>query len=129
MRFAFAARERLIQIRRIVALTDLESDSEKAVSYAASLARWYGSELSLVHACGVAHAVPEEPAGERNPKQDAKEKLESLTKKLSLQDLAPKVIVREAAIRSMLAELSDYRPSLLVLASHGREGLRKYLST
>jgi len=41
---------RLIQLKRIAVLTDLGTDSEKMLRYAASLARWYGSELSLVHA-------------------------------------------------------------------------------
>jgi nucleotide-binding universal stress UspA family protein len=126
--------QRLIQFKRIAVLTDLGSDSEKMVRYAASLARWYGSELLLVHAYPPEFypAIPPEPiptwpASGLPPKQDAQERLKSLTDKLNLQDLAPKTMIREASIGMVLKELDEYHPSLVVLATHGREGVRKWL--
>ncbi len=126
--------QRLIQLRRIAVLTDLGSDSENMVRYAAALARWYGSELLLVHAYPPEfHAplppepLPRWPASGLPPREDAEEKLKSLTRKLNLEDLAPKVLLREATIGTILDEVDEYRPSLLALASHGREGLRKWL--
>ena len=86
--------QRLIQFKRIAVLTDLGSDSEKMVRYAASLARWYGSELLLVHACPPesSMAIPSEPlpvwpASGLAPKQDAEQKVKALADKLNLQDL------------------------------------------
>ena len=127
--------QRLIQLKRIAVLTDLGSESEKMVRYAVALARWYGSELLLVHAfvqefyAGVPpEALPVWPASELPPKQGAERKLKLLTDKLNLQDLAPKLMVREASIGSILQELEEYHPSLLVLATHGREGIGKWLA-
>jgi nucleotide-binding universal stress UspA family protein len=124
----------LIQFKRIAVLTDLESDSEKMVRYAASMARWYGSDLLLIHAYPpeVRAMVPLEPspswsAGGLNPKQDAESKFKSLLARLALQDLAPDVVLR-AGIGPMIKEVEHYRPNLLVLATHGRAGIRKWLA-
>jgi len=108
--------QRLIQCKRIAVLTDLGSDSEKTALYASSLARWYGSELSFFHA-----------ASGSASKRDAEEKLKSLINKTNIQDLAPKVVTREASVGTILEEVDEYRPSLLVLATHGRKGIRKWL--
>ena len=129
------ASERLIQFKRIAALTDLGSDSERMLRYAASLARWYGSELLLVHgyppelyAPIPPGPLPSWPASGLSPRQDAEEKLKSLVSKFHLQDIVSKTIVREATIGLLVKELEEYRPDLLVLASHGREGIRKWLT-
>jgi nucleotide-binding universal stress UspA family protein len=94
--------QRLIQFKRIAVLTDLGSGSEKMVDYAASLARWYGSELLLVHAyppefyAGIPpESLPVWPASGLSPKQDAEQKIKALTDKLNLQDLRTKVMIHE----------------------------------
>lgn len=127
--------ERLIQFKRIAVLCDLSADSEKMVRYAGSLARWYGSELLLLHAeppqfyPGIpTEALPTRPGSSSTSRCDAQEKLRSLSDKLDLRDLAPRVFVREGGIGVLLKELEDYRPSLLSLATHGREGIRKWMS-
>ena len=126
--------ECLIQFKRIAVLTDLGSDSEKTVGYAASMARWYGSELSLIHAYPPEvyapirpEPLPSWPASELPPRQDAEAKFKRLTEKLALQDLKPKNILRESTIGLLIKEVDQYRPSLLVLATRGREGIRKWL--
>lgn len=126
--------QHLIQFDKIAVLTDLEDDSERMLRYAAFLARWYGAELVLAHACPpeLPVSIPPEPlpnwpvAGTRL-RDSAEEKLTALALRLGLQDLAPKLIVRESGMSLLLAELAEYRPRLLVLATHGREGVRKLL--
>jgi nucleotide-binding universal stress UspA family protein len=129
-----SATERLIQLKRIAVLTDLESDSEKVLRYAASLARWYGSELLIAHACAhdiylplTSEPLPSWPVAGLNPKQDALEKLKSLTTKLNLGDLTPKVVVHEGTVAGILKDLGEYHPNLLVLGTHGRDGIRNWL--
>ncbi|MBZ5506139.1 MAG: universal stress protein [Acidobacteriia bacterium] len=126
--------QRLIEFKRIAVLTDLESNSEKMVRYAASLARWYGSELLLVHAYAPesSMAIPSQPlpvwpASGLPPKQDAEQKIKALTDKLNLHDLRTKAMIRETSIGRILDEVDECRPSLLVLATHGREGVAKWL--
>lgn len=126
--------QRLIQLKRIAVLTDLASGSEKMVRYAASLARWYGSELLLVHAYPPeSHLlIPPEPlpvwsASGLPMKEDAEQRLMALSEMLNLQDLRPKAMIRETTISGILEEVDEYRPSLLVVATHGREGIAKWL--
>jgi len=114
------ANERLIEFKRIAVLTDLSKDSEKLIQYGAALARWYGSELLLVHGSSDSDTTT-------SRKDSAEEKLSSAIGRLNLHGLATRVAVRKADMRTVLQDLEDYRPSLLVLASHGREGLRKWL--
>jgi nucleotide-binding universal stress UspA family protein len=125
---------RLIQIKRIAVLTDLESDSEKILHYATSLARWYGSELLLVHACPPEYyaAIPPEPlpmwpASGLSPREDAEQKVKALTDKLNLKDLTSRVLIRETNVSHILGEMDEYHPSVVVLATHGRKGIEKWL--
>ena len=128
------AMERLVQFKRIAVLTDLAAESEKIIRYAAALARWYGAELLLIHACS--SAAPYTPrkssfasaeSGTR-VEQNPAERLKSLVQELGLQDLAPRILVRKETISALISELDQYRPNLLVLATHGREGIRKWLA-
>lgn len=130
-----SATERLIHFKRIVVLTDLEGDSERMLRYAASLARWYGSELLIAHACAPevfqplpAEPLPAWPVTGLTPRKDAIKKLKSLTGKMDLADLAPKVMIHEGTVEMILKDLDEYHPNLLVLATHGREGIRKWLA-
>lgn len=130
-----SASQRLIQFKRIAVLTDLGSGSEEMLRYAVSLARWYGSELLIVHAYSPElyapippEPLPKWPASGLPPKKDAEERLKSLTAKLNLQGIVWKPVVREATIGLLLKDLDEYRPGLLVLATHGREGIRKWLA-
>ena len=117
------ASERLIQFKRIAVLTDLSDISEPLMDYGAELARWYGSELLLVHGSSdLDAAIPDRAAVRR-----AEENFRSLVGKFNLHDLSPRVMVRKD-IETILEELEDYHPSLLVMATHGREGLRKWLA-
>lgn len=130
------AAHRLIQFNKIAVLTDLESDAERILRYAGSLGRWYGSKLLLVHACGQQdlhvherrEPLPHWPASGTPPQEDAEKKVRSLTDKLHLKDLLDKVIIREASVSLLLKELEEYRPNLIVIATHGREGVRKWLA-
>jgi len=126
--------QRLIQFKRIAVLTDLSEESDKMVRYAASLARWYGSELLLVHAGSLefrlplsAEPLPNWPHGRPALPGPLEGKLNLLKQQLTEQRLAPRLIIREATIPSILGDLEQYHPSLLVVASHGREGVSKWL--
>jgi nucleotide-binding universal stress UspA family protein len=132
---SITATHRLIQFNKIAVLTDLETDSERILRYAGSLARWYGARLLLAHACTPElyvtpppEPLPNWPESGTPPKEDAEEKVRSLTDKLHLQDLVQKVIIREESISLLLQELEEYHPNLVVIATHGREGIRKWLS-
>lgn len=125
---------RLIQFNKIAVFTDLERDAEKLLRYAGALGRWYGSQLLLVHGCSPHEHIerreplPHWPAAEHPLQDDDEKKLAALAQKFHLQDLVKKVIIRQAGIGALLEELQDYRPNLIMLSTHGREGVRKWLA-
>lgn len=117
------ASARLIQFKRITVLTDLSDSSNPLIDYGAELARWYGSELLLVHSSSdLDVAIPDRALIHR-----AEGKVRSRISGLALHDLSPRIMVRKD-IETILKDLEDYHPSLLLMASHGREGLRKWLA-
>jgi nucleotide-binding universal stress UspA family protein len=129
-----SAVQRLIQFDKIAVLTDLGPDTDKMLRYSAALSRWYGAKLLLVHAATpeLPLYVPPEPlpvwpTSDAESRQDAEGKLNAFILKLGLQDLGPKVVVREEGMLPLLNELEQYHPNLLVLATHGREGIKKWL--
>ena len=130
--------QRLIQFERMAVLTDFGPESEDMLRYSAGLARWYGAKLMLVHAArpeppvhAPVHAPPQPlsvwPAGSPGQTQNAEARLNSLTLKLGLQDLSPQVVVRHEGVLALLRDVEMYHPSLLVLATHGRQGVKKWL--
>ena len=127
--------QRLLQFKRIAAFTDLGGDAEKILHYAASLARWYEAELLLVHAYPPEFYAPilpgplaGWPTDALAPRQEAEKKVKSLVDKLDLRDLAPKAMIRQESIDDILKELEEFHPGLLVMGTHGREGIRKWLA-
>lgn len=129
-----ASTQRLIQFERIAVLTDFGPESEEMLRYSAAFSRWYGARLMLVHAArpeSPVHALPQPlavwPAGSPDQTQNAEARLNALTLKLGLQDLSPKVLVRPEGVLALLRDVELYRPNLLVLATHGRQGIKKWL--
>jgi nucleotide-binding universal stress UspA family protein len=129
------ATPRHLQLRTIAILTDLGHDSEKSLHYAASLAERYGSRLLVAHASPAdmypyvsPHPFPAWPAGVILPIEDVREKINSLVTKAGLRNVSIEVVVKQSSITSLLKELEEYRPDLLIVATHGREGVGKLLA-
>ena len=102
-------------------LTDLAAESEKIIRYAAALARWYGAELLLIHACSSAASSASRQSTFSSAEngveleQNPEERLKSLAQALGLQDLAPRVLILKTTISGLLAELEQFRPTCLFL--------------
>jgi nucleotide-binding universal stress UspA family protein len=124
-----------VAFRRIALLTDLDGDADRKLRFAASLARLYGSELLLAHAfapeIGV-HIPPEPlpnwPASGLPAREDAEEKARRLIAGAGAEDVISGVIIAESHIPGLLQEVEKRMPDLLVLATHGRTGIRKWLA-
>lgn len=124
-----------VPFKNIALLTDLESGSEAALRYAGALARWYGSKLLLAHsraadnyvyvpASAVAMWPPDAPlAGE-----DAERKALDMVASLGLQDVVTHVLTTDASVDGLLKDLETMQPDLVVVATHARTGLRKWLA-
>ena len=101
------------EIRRIAVPTDFSPESEKAVAYAAALARRMGSALYLVN-------VLKDPVGY----QDAREQLAALASRLAIGTRRVALDVRTGEPADGIAEAAErYGVDLVVMATHGRTGL------
>jgi nucleotide-binding universal stress UspA family protein len=115
-------------LRRILFPTDLSAESEHAFSHARRLAESFGSTLVLYHAVEEpGHAEPHwgfdsAPqiwrAAERVARHDLERRAESLTVPHEV------VVVRRSSVHRALVDLiRSSLPDLVVMATHGREGL------
>jgi len=124
-----------VQFRNIALLTDLESGSDAALRYAGTLARWYGAKLLVAHSNASdnyvyvpATAVAMWPPLAPLPNMDAEKKALDMIARLGMQDVVAHVLTTESGMDGLLKELEDLQPDLMVLATHARTGLRKWLA-
>jgi universal stress protein A len=106
------------EIRRIAVPTDFSPESEKAVAYAAALARRMGSALYLVHVLEHPHSYHE-----------ARERLAMLASRLAIGTRRLALDVRTGDPAEGIAEAAErYGTDLIVMATHGRTGLSHVVS-
>lgn len=106
------------EIRRIAVPTDFSPESERAVAYAAALARRMGSALYLVHVLKDLDSFHE-----------ARERLSTLASRLALGTRRLTLDVRTGEPAESIAEAAErYGADLVVMATHGRTGLAHMVS-
>lgn len=109
-----SADKHMLPIERIAVLTDLGEDLDKTLDYAATLCRWYNSELLLFHA-----------TDEKSVAQ-AREKLNTTLEKHAWCDIPYRVIISKLDMSEALSELDTYTPDILILTTRAKEKLRKW---
>lgn len=121
---------RSAEIRQILFPSDLSQGSDRAFEHAALLARRLGARLTLYHAVqspALACAVdPEDPHFEalRRAEAQARQHLEHRLDRES--DDCEVLIGRAAAIEEeLLRVIAVRRPDLIVMSTHGRQGLSR----
>jgi nucleotide-binding universal stress UspA family protein len=111
-------------LREILFLSDLSAASALAFEYARLLARRFNARLTLFHAMpGRPHGRGIEPSEEvRRAKRAATERLEGWAQGLGVRHC---VIVEptESVHPAVVAYVRGTAPDLVVMATHGREGL------
>lgn len=126
---------RHVEFKKIALLTDLGSASEAPLLFAASLAKQYGSDLLLAHAYAPEFYVsvppeplPNWPGSGLPPREDAEKQSRELILRHQLQDVVSMVLINESGIAGLLGDLEERRPDLVILSTHARKGLRKWLA-
>ncbi len=123
-----------IALDNILFATDFSDASNAALSYATAISRYYQSELYVIHALEPADFVmPSEAVGPftneswyEAAREDAQAKLAHLIPRM--KGVPYHLYVREGALWDVLAEtIRDRKIDLLVVGTHGREGLGKLL--
>jgi nucleotide-binding universal stress UspA family protein len=118
--------------KRILLPTDFSTASERALEYAASLARRYGSAIYVTHIIsldGYPLMAPELAASSLQKMHvEAEEKLRKLMKSGLLIALPFKAVIQEGNLWPSLEELTEkHEIDLLVVGTHGAGAVRKVL--
>jgi nucleotide-binding universal stress UspA family protein len=132
---AYAARpiktETFPHFERVLFTTDFSETSLRALSAAAAVARRFGSELRLVYAVTPGDqmcAVPEFSMGVMTiVEDDAKARLSALKNSTQLKELSVSTAVYKIGVGSLSREIAEDDVDLIVMATHGRKGLRHLL--
>ncbi len=119
-----------VAFENVLVATDFSPLSEPALLWAKAIARRYGSELYVTHAISPAETalVPPENWGST---QEAIE--EAATREMdgldtNLQGVAHKMLLQHGSVwESISAAIEKFRIDLVVMATHGREGLGRFI--
>ena len=118
--------------KNILLATDFSPASKKALEYAASLARRYGSSLYLTHVITVDSyplASPEYAVSSlQNMHDRARQGFRDLLKSGELIELPYKVLIQEGSFWPSIEEaIKSYKIDLLVVGTHGAGAVEKVL--
>jgi nucleotide-binding universal stress UspA family protein len=118
--------------KSILLATDFSPASKKALEYAASLARRYGSSLYLTHVITVGSyplASPEYAVSSlQNMHDRARQGFRDLLKSGELIELPYKVLLQEGSFWPSIEEvIKSYKTDLLVVGTHGAGAVEKVL--
>jgi nucleotide-binding universal stress UspA family protein len=117
--------------KNILFATDFSPASGRALEYAASLARHYGSAIYLTHIIsldGYSMLAPELASSLQRMHVEAKENFREISKSGLLIELPYLAIIEEGNLWPSLEELiKKYEIDLLVVGTHGEGGMRKVL--
>ena len=121
-----------ISLQNILVATDFEFCSEKALQYAAGLARHYGSRLLLAHVVPreppLAMPVEPVPVWMSRKWEEAKEAMRRWQDCDWLQGLSHEEIVEHGDLWVALADIiTRHGIDLVVIGTHAREGLKRML--
>lgn len=120
---------------RILWPTDFSPGAKAALPHALNLAAGAGAELVVLHALSVApmYSVPELSAGvwdewDKQARAEAVRQLEKLAPQLKKAKIRTKtLLVRGVPFEQILRAAKRLKCDLIVLATHGRTGLRHVL--
>ncbi|HEX4785405.1 MAG TPA: universal stress protein [Candidatus Sulfotelmatobacter sp.] len=122
-----------IRFDRILLTTDFSSISEKALPYAAAIARHFGATLHVVHVIATedyAHI----PASEHTQalarmKQEAERQIMGILATSHFQGIPHNIILDHGDVLAVLSRIVEEQDiDLIVTGTHGKHGLEKLLS-
>lgn len=125
-------------LKKIVVATDFSEQAEVATSHALALAKKMGAELHVVHALGISAvsasmpypvAVPEVYSAQVSEiHQSEKAKLDALCESFASEGITViPVFVEENATDGIVNAAEKISADLVVVGSHGRSGLSRFL--
>lgn len=127
----------MLKIRKVLFPTDFSSSSQQALLHAVRMARDYNAELHVLHAIVLYEEDPHDPAHHfpdperiRKILEDlAEERMGTLVREKQIPDLVLKLVQRRdiSAAPPILEYAQEEGIDLIVMGTHGRRGVRKWL--
>jgi nucleotide-binding universal stress UspA family protein len=119
-----------ISFSRIMVATDFSPASDRALEFAASIARRFNSKIYLTHVVavdGYPMVAPEIAVGSLEKlRTDAEAKLGGIVESGRLYGIAREIIIAEGTLSSAIQVLvENHKIDLLVLGTHGASGFKK----
>jgi nucleotide-binding universal stress UspA family protein len=121
----------MVEIQRILCPIDYSEFSRRALDHAISIARWYGSTITVLHVNHVLPVTAFTPVGPVIPPTlltpDDRSAMLAAIQKFAAEEAAPGVplefeIAEGKPTAEILAKAKDLRCDLLVLGTHGYSG-------
>lgn len=129
-----AAAQRRIDLRRILCPIDFSEHSARAVRRARALADWYSAEVRLLHAYHVLPIAPFAPEmqpalllTEEYRAELARELLRFAESRGPFRTPPQTAVAEGAPAASILAAARDWAADLIVIGTHGRSGLPRFV--
>ncbi len=121
-----------ISYRNIVLATDFSDASQRALPYAAALARRYGSEVALVHALGKEPRIPvplePTPYELDLPLIEAERSMGKVADRMDEERVSYHARVEHGGVWDVLSSVIELEHSdLIVVGTHGRSGVTKFV--
>jgi nucleotide-binding universal stress UspA family protein len=128
----------MLPCKKIICPTDFSDASKEALKAAVELAAQFSAELLLVHVLPpVMNYIPADwtetprfdlPSYERQQAEDALAKLDELSQQQIPEAVNRRILVRQgSAAHEILEAAAEENADLIVIASHGMTGWRRYL--
>jgi nucleotide-binding universal stress UspA family protein len=118
-----------ISFKEILVASDLSDASTNAIDYAKAVAKRYGAHIVLTHVSELAApiAIPEGGWIQENANR-IEEQMQAAGVALRAEGLAADTVNAYGSIRQEIEALADeYQSDLIVLGTHGRRGLKRFL--
>jgi nucleotide-binding universal stress UspA family protein len=124
----------MIDIHRILCPVDFSEPSRRALAHAVTLARWYRARLTVLHAYHVLPLTPVSPemspalALPEDVRQHLRGELERFVEPAGADAVPVEfAVVEGGAAREILRRAQDDPTDLIVIGTHGRTGLERFM--
>src|ERR1700757_2188511 len=118
-----------VSFKEILVASDLSDASTNAIGYAKAIAKHYGSHIVVAHVSDPAApiAIPEGGWIQETANQ-IEEQMQAVGLALRAEGLAADAVNTYGSVRHEIEALAEqYHTDLIVLGTHGRRGLKRFL--
>jgi nucleotide-binding universal stress UspA family protein len=120
-----------LQVKNVLVLADFSPCSQKALLYAANIARIHGSKLTLLHIVAPRLRMPQDPRRDeavRSALSEMKKLEDDLLSEGLLRDVPHQSLVRRGQNWKVISRILRLQSTdLIVMGTHGKTGLKKLI--